>query len=93
MSTVLRFSFNEASLKDEIESDIALAIFTAECVYGRPRVRMEARYVVDEDGATCVLGVDGEAGEAAARVFTGLTSARVGERSFSVRRLQESDGA
>ena len=93
MSTVLRFSFNEAGSKDEVEGDIALAIFTAECVYGRPRVRMEARYVVDDDGATCVLGVDGEAGEAAARVFTGLTAARVGERSFSVRRLQEPDEA
>jgi hypothetical protein len=92
MSSVLRFSFNEAGPKGEIENDIALAIFTAECVYGRPRVRMEARYAVGDDGATCVLGVDGEAGEAAARVFAGLTAARVGERSFSVRRLHESDG-
>ena len=87
MSTVLRFSFKEASLKDEIEGDIALAIFTAECVYGRPRVRMEASYLVNDDGQSCVIDVEGESGEAAARVFTGLTTARVGEQAFSVKRL------
>ncbi len=87
MSNVLRFAFTEGGTKDDIEADVALAIFTAECVYGRPRVRMEASYLVADDGSTCVLDVDGEAGEAAARVFTGLTSARVGEAAFKVRRL------
>jgi hypothetical protein len=86
MSQRVRFAFEQQGGRDAIESDIALALFTAECVYGRPRVRMEAAYLVDDDGAHCVVDVRGEAGEAAARVFTGLTAARVGEESFSVKR-------
>ena len=87
MSHVVRFAFPEGGEKEDVEADIALAIFTAECVYGRPRVRMEASYLVEDDGMSCVIDVEGEAGEAAARVFTGLTAARVGERAFSVKRV------
>lgn len=90
MSNILRFAFTGDSPPADIEADIALAIFAAECVYGRPRVRMEASYLVDDAGKACVLEVGGEAGEAAARVFAGLTAARVGEEAFTVRRLQPS---
>jgi hypothetical protein len=87
MGNVLRFAFAGGGAREDIEADITLAIFTAECVYGRPRVRMEASYLVDEDGKSCVMDVAGESGEAAARVFTGLTAARVGEQAFSVKRM------
>ena len=90
MGQIVRFAFPEGGAKEDIEADITLAIFTAECVYGRPRVRMEASYLVDDDGMSCVIDVAGESGEAAARVFTGLTAARVGEGAFTVRRLQAS---
>ena len=86
MSQVLRFKFKEVS-RETVEADVALAIFAAECVYGRPRVRMEASYLIDDDGAACVLQVDGEAGESAARVFAGLCAARLGEESYSVQRV------
>lgn len=85
MSQVLRFKFREAD-RETVEADVALAIFAAECVYGRPRVRMEASYLVDGDGA-CVLQVDGEAGESVARVFAGLCAARRGEEAYSVQRV------
>jgi len=88
MSQVLRFKFKEAD-EDMVEADVALAIFAAECVYGRPRVRMETSYLVDEDGIACVLRVDGEAGESVARVFAGLCAARLGEECFTVRRVSE----
>jgi len=86
MSQVLRFKFSEAS-RETVEADVALAIFAAECVYGRPRVRMEASYLVDEDGRACVLEVAGEAGESVARVFAGLCAARLGEEAFTVHRV------
>ena len=76
MSKLARFSFKEDENRETVEADIALAIFTAECVYGRPRVRMETSYLVDEGGKTCVVEVCGEAGETAARVFAGLVAAR-----------------
>ena len=60
MNQVLRFKFSEAD-RETVEADVALAIFAAECVYGRPRVRIEASYLVDEGGTACVLDISGEA--------------------------------
>ena len=88
MSQVLEFKFREAD-RETVEADVALAIFAAECVYGRPRVRMEASYLVDEGGTACVLDISGEAGEAVARVFAGLSAARFGDQAYSVRRLAQ----
>ena len=85
MSKVLRFSFQEGETRATVEADIALAIFTAECLYGRPRVRMETAYLVEETGNSCVIDIRGEAGEAAARVFAGLTAVRLGEDAYTVR--------
>jgi hypothetical protein len=90
MSKLLRFSFKEGETRETVEADIALAIFAAECVYGRPRVRMETSYLVEGTGKACVVDVSGEAGEAAARVFAGLAAARVGENSYTVQRLPRS---
>jgi hypothetical protein len=93
MGKLLRFSFKEGETRESVEADIALAIFTAECVYGRPRVRMETSYLVDEGGKTCVVEVCGEAGETAARIFAGLAAARLGEHGYEVRRLPQPVGA
>ncbi len=90
MSKVLRFSFKEGEPRETVEADTALAIFTAECLYGRPRVRMETAYLVEETGNSCVIDIRGEAGEAAARVFAGLTGMRLGEEAFTVRSAQNS---
>lgn len=87
--SILRFTFSEGLDAGAVEGDMALAIFAAECVYGRPRVRMETAYLVDECRRACVVDVRGEAGEAAVRVFAGLTAARLGEESYTVRRLDE----
>ena len=89
MGKVLRFRFDKAADKEALETDVVLAIFTAECVYGRPRVRMEISYLVAEDGATCVLEVSGESGEMVSRVLAGLVAVRLGEEGFSVERPRE----
>lgn len=86
MSQVLRFKFREAD-QETVEADVALAIFAAECLHGRPRVRMEASYLVNDDGG-CVLQVNGEAGESVARVFAGLCAARFGEEAYLVQRIE-----
>lgn len=87
MHTMVRFAFTEDIDRETVEADMALAIFVAECVYGKPRVRMEASYLVEGSGRTCVVDVCGEAGEIAARVFAGLAAARLGEDAYTVRRL------
>ena len=86
MGTIVKFAFTEGEKPEDVEADLALAIFAAECLFGKPRVRMEASYLVAEDGRSCVLQVAGESGEAAARIFSGLAAVRFGEEGFQVRR-------
>ena len=86
--TVLKFELAGDPDRDAVEADVALALFAAECVFGKPRVRMEASYLVDNSGHACVFNAGGEAGEAAARIFAGLTAVRLGEAAYSIRRLE-----
>jgi hypothetical protein len=88
MSKILRFAFNGPQDQESIESDMALAIFAAECIHGSPRVRMETRYLLSPDGKFCAMELAGDAGEAAARVFAGLISARFGEGGVSISHYQ-----
>jgi hypothetical protein len=90
---IIKFSFTEPPTADEIEGDIALAVLCSECIYGRPRVRMEVSYAVDPRGRACVLETAGEAGEAALRVFAGLVALRVGETGYTVRRLSRGESS
>ena len=83
----MRFSFPPGCDRRCIEDDFAVALFTAECLYGRPRVRLEARYLVSDDGSRCVAEVHGPAGEAALKVFMGLAAARMGKGSYGVERV------
>ena len=89
MSKILRFTFHSEPEQEEIEADLALAIFAAECIHGRPRVRLETRYLVGPGGQTCVMEVSGPAGESAAQVFTGLATARFGEAAVSISQHSE----
>lgn len=87
MLEIVRFTFPAPSDRHAVEDDLALAIFAAECLYGRPQTRLELRYLIDPDGERCVADVRGPAGEAALRVFMGLSAARCGDGRFSMERL------
>jgi len=89
MSKILKFTFYVEPDPEDIEADLALALFAAECLHGKPRVRLETRYLVGPDGQSCVLEVSGPAGESAAQVFTGLVSARYGEEALGISQHQE----
>jgi hypothetical protein len=89
MSKILKFAFQVGTGPEEIESDMALAIFAAECLHGRPRVRLETRYLVGQGGQTCVMEVSGSAGESVAQVFAGLASARFGEEAVNISHFEE----
>lgn len=56
---------------------------------GEPDDEAEASYLVADSGRTCVLKSGGEAGAAAARILAGLSTVRVGETAFRVRRVDE----
>ena len=93
MSERWRFRLVDLNESGGLESDACLAIFSAECVYGRPRTRIEVSYLADADGSGCVFAVGGPAGEMALQVFIGLCGERFGETGFNVVPVSRSDAS
>lgn len=89
MNEVCRFKFKSGINKEIIEEQIALAIISAESVFGQPRVRLCAGYAVS--GNKAVIDISSGIGEHVAEVFTGLMIRKVGENSFTVERIKRKD--
>ncbi len=91
MKVVCRFTFPKGTKRELLEAAIASAIFNAECVFGKPRVRVGgAAYYLAEDSPQCVIDTSTEVGEHIAQVFTGILINVLGEDKFRVRRIEES---
>jgi hypothetical protein len=89
MRAVCRFKFAKGTPRQFIEESIATAIFNAECVFGKPRVRVSGvAYYVAEDNPACVIDVSTEVGEHVAQIFTGIMINTLGEEKFEVRRIE-----
>lgn len=86
MSEIVRFRFPANSNHEDVDADACLAIFSAECLHGRPKTRLEVSYLADAKGAACIFEVAGEAGDVAVQVFLGLCTERFGETGFTVER-------
>ena len=93
MSEIVRFSFPGTTNREGVEADACLAIFSAECLHGRPKTRLEVSYLVDATGSACVFEIAGEAGDVAVQVFLGLCTERFGERAFQVERRTRNESA
>lgn len=81
-----RFEFRSDVSLSDAEKSLHLALFAVEGIFGRAQIRLDARYVLDEDGHAVVLDTTTLIGETALRVFTGLLLREFGEDDFSVRR-------
>jgi hypothetical protein len=89
MRAVCSFRFPENTKREVIEAGIVSAIFNAECVFGKPRVRVSGvAYYIAEDSPRCVIDVSNEVGEHVAQVFTGFMMSALAEENFEVKRLQ-----
>ena len=88
MKTVCRFTFTKETKGELIEAAIASAIFSAECFFGKPRVRLSAAYYVSPEKPECVIDVSTDVGEHIAQVFTGMMINTLGEDKFQVRRIE-----
>ena len=84
MSAVCRFRLPGSLDKEAIENQIALAIIAAEAAFGKPRVRINASYLISEERSQVVIDVSTDVGEHIAQVFTGLMILQVGEAGFTV---------
>lgn len=97
MTTVCRFEFPAEIDGELIEKQLALAIVTAECNFGQPRVRMAAAYCISpaEDNPNgnkelqVVIDVSTDVGEHIAQVFTGLMIRQLGEDKFTIERVRD----
>lgn len=85
MSEICKFSFKHHISRKTLEERIALAIVTAECVYGQAKVRLHAGYTAADGKA--VIDVSSDVGEHVAQVFTGLMIKLLGEDSFTLERI------
>jgi hypothetical protein len=89
MKTICKFKFPTGTSREFIEASVASAIFNAECVFGKPRVRVSSiTYYIPEDSPQCVIDVSNEVGEHVAQVFTGIMMNVLGEEKFQVKRIE-----
>ena len=89
MKALCNFKFSDHIKRVFIEESIAQAIFNAECVFGKPRVRVSGvAYYIPEEGSRCVVDVSSEVGEHVAQVFTGIMINALGEDKFQVKRIE-----
>lgn len=92
MKSLCKFTFPQDTQRELIEASIASAFFNAECVFGKPRVRISgAAYHIPETSPQCVIDVSTEVGEHIAQVFTGIMLNTLGEASFTVKRIDKED--
>ena len=86
---ICRFTFGRGTDREPIEGQLARAIEIAEILHGSARVRLDAGYVMSEDGSQLVLDATTTVGECIAQVLIGLLSRRLGEEHFSVECVEE----
>ncbi len=67
-----------------VEENLALAMISAEGIYGRARVRMETQCDMNQKTRTCTVSADSEVGREICRVFTEFLILQFGEDRFRV---------
>ena len=88
MPSVCRFKFPEELDRESIETQLALAIISAESTFGQPKVRISAAYCVSRENSQVAIDVSTEVGEHIAQVFTGFMTRQLGEDKFTVDRVR-----
>ncbi len=89
MPSVCRLTFPQGTDTDTIESHLAFAIVAVECLFGKPRVRMDTAYLLSKTRPQIAIDVSTTTGQYVARIFTGLMTRELGEESFVVDRITD----
>jgi len=93
MRKVCCFQLPRRTCPDLVEASVATAIFSAECIFGGPRVRLSAAYWIDRATSRCLVDISDEIGEHMAKVLIGCFTRDFGESGFSVRKLSNTVGS
>jgi len=91
MPVVCKFKFPNELDRETIETQLALAIISAECAFGQPRVRISAGYLISKEKPEVAIDVSTDVGEHIAQVFTGLMTRQLGEDQFTVERVRDKE--
>ncbi len=89
MNGVYRFKFKHDVLAKEIEDALFWAVFNAESVFGKAKVRLDASFYFDRRKKVCVIDSKTEVGEHIAKLLTSLSTKKFGEDAFRVGRVTE----
>lgn len=92
MDKVYRFEFKQDVPSKAVEEHLFWAVFNAESVFGKPRVRLDASFLFDREKNVCVIDKTTEVGRHIAQVFTSLITREFGEEAFKVERLPPKNG-
>ncbi|MBI4377315.1 MAG: hypothetical protein HY549_12820 [Elusimicrobia bacterium] len=92
MEGVYRFRFKDDVPTKDVEENLFWAVFNAEAVFGKPRVRLDASFLFDRDKRVCVIDKSTEVGRHIAQLFTSLITREFGEEAFKVERVPPKEG-
>lgn len=93
MKVICSYKFPKGTRRRILEESMVSAIVSAECIFGKPRVRTSGMaYYLADSGRGCILDVSSEVGEHVAQVFTGILINSLGEEKFKVRRIEGEHG-
>jgi len=87
MDKVYRFEFQQDVPPKEVEENLFWAVFNAESVFGKTKVRLDASFLFDRDKNVCVIDKTTDVGQHIAQVFAALITHVFGEEAFKVARV------
>ena len=87
MAKTYRFCFQKRISNKAIEENLFWAVFNAESLYGKPKVRLDASFLFDREKKICVIDKTTEIGQHIAQIFTSLVTREFGEDAFKVERM------
>lgn len=86
---IYRYSFSNKLDIQDIEDSLFLAVFAAECLHGRSRIRLDASFKLEKKKRSCLIDAGTEVGCCIARIFTGFLIREFSEANFRVERLDD----
>ncbi len=87
-ANAFRFEFEPLVSVESAELSLHLAMYAVEGLYGEARVRLDARYHLDEARRSSTVDGGTEVGAALVNVYTRLLIREFGEDGFHVRRIE-----
>jgi hypothetical protein len=88
---IYRFQFNHDILSKEIEDALFWAVFNAESVFGKAKVRLDASFVFERRKKVAVIEGTTDVGQHIAKIFTSLAARKFGETAFKVERVPKKE--